>query len=167
MDMSLREYVKNLKVPLEEDSVRHIFRMIVNGVYACHAEGIMHCDLKLDNVLVNVGKFGNITELCIADFGLSSDIREFESVSESKGSLLYMAPEQLIEGASFDEKADVWSLGVILHELLFGRLPFMAATVDELESKISKGNVDFEHEDWDSVSIEVLDFAEYLLKSNP
>lgn len=60
---------------LTEEESRHIFKKIARGVEHCHAKGIMHCDLKLENILVNVGEDGStITDLCIADFGLSSEI---------------------------------------------------------------------------------------------
>ena len=62
------------KTPLSEDEVRSIFQMIVKGVDACHQKGIMHCDLKLDNILLNVDSSNKISDLCIADFGLSSEI---------------------------------------------------------------------------------------------
>lgn len=80
----------------------------------------MHCDIKLENILVNVAKDGSdkIADLCIADFGLSSVIQQLTAGIESRGSLPYMAPEQLISGETFSSKIDSWSLGVILHELL-------------------------------------------------
>ena len=78
-----------------------------------------------------------------------------------------MAPEQLIENTKFDARIDVWSLGVILHEMLLGKKPFAADTGHELINKITGDQVDFECDDWESVSIEALDLAEYLLKKDP
>ena len=97
MQMCLREYINGLErkgTALSEEQVRSIFKQLVQGVVQCHAEGIMHCDLKPENILVNVcDQTGNLSDLKIADFGLSSDMGELSSNDNFRGSLPYMSPE--------------------------------------------------------------------------
>lgn len=54
MDMTLKDYMSKSGQGMDEDEVRSLFRQIVIGIEFCHSQGIMHCDLKLDNILVNV-----------------------------------------------------------------------------------------------------------------
>ena len=99
MQLSLRQYIHGLemkKTRLSEQQVRSIFKLLVQGVAQCHSQGIMHCDLKPENILVNVcEKTGSLSDLKIADFGLSSDISELSSNDNFKGTVPYMSPEQL------------------------------------------------------------------------
>jgi len=85
---------------------------------------IAHFDLKLDNILVNVGSNGIITDLCISDFGLSRSFSDFKKSIDFDGTWIYMAPEMYENDQIFDEKIDCWSLGVILYTLLKLEFPF-------------------------------------------
>ena len=81
--------------------------------------GVMHCDLKLDNILVNYDEATlKITEICISDFGLSSRRKRLRAGKDTRGTLPYMAPEMFLEDSTFDKKSDSWALGVILHALV-------------------------------------------------
>jgi|RhiMethySRZTD1v2_1073278.scaffolds.fasta_scaffold16308_2 HAMP domain-containing protein len=93
-----------------------IARQICDGLAAAHAEGVVHRDLKPANVLVDPS--GRVK---IADFGLA----ELTGGGGGKlaGTPSYMAPEQTT-GAPVDQRTDVWAAGVILYEMLCGRLPF-------------------------------------------
>ena len=74
-----------------------------------------------------------------------------------------MSPEQLTRDTLFDEKSDIWSLGIILHELLLGKRPFLANSLKSLARKIVTADVNYEADHWDDVSIEAVDFVEKLL----
>ena len=74
-----------------------------------------------------------------------------------------MAPEQFTVDAHFDQKVDIWSLGVILYELLLGKTPFKARTLKRLFKKIRESHIDYEADHWEDVSIEAQDFIEKLL----
>lgn len=71
---SLRGYIETRPNALSEDEARTIFKMIINGMDACHQQNIMHCDLKLENIMVNFNDQWEIIDLCLADFGLALDI---------------------------------------------------------------------------------------------
>jgi serine/threonine protein kinase/tetratricopeptide (TPR) repeat protein len=89
-----------------------------------HGEGIVHCDIKPDNVIIT--RDGRIV---IVDFGLAArfgarlDSAEIESAGLMAGSTYYMAPER-IRGEAFDARADLYSLGIMLYQVLTGGLPF-------------------------------------------
>src|SRR5262249_50210041 len=91
-----------------------------DGLEAAHSQGVIHRDLKAQNVMV--GQSGQIK---IIDFGLARSVH-MEGMTATgliMGTPEYMAPEQG-SGKPVDERADIYALGVILYEMLTGRVPF-------------------------------------------
>lgn len=112
-----------------------------------HAAGIVHRDIKPDNLFLTTRSDG-ATILKVLDFGISkSSAPAAESIQPEMviGSPQYMAPEQMRATEPVDERADIWSLGVVLYEMLTGRLPFEALTVAATCSRVM-------HEPHESVS---------------
>ncbi len=108
--------------PLEVAEVLRIGRQIAEGLAAAHATDLIHRDIKPANVLIEGGKRVKIT-----DFGLA---RAADDASGSQsgviaGSPMYMAPEQA-RGESIDQRADLFSLGSVLYQMVAGRPPFRA-----------------------------------------
>ena len=110
------------------DSLR-ITADIAQGLAAAHLAGVVHRDLKPDNVLIDISGAGpdGGERTVITDFGIavfatkpSAGVRQTQTIA---GTPAYMAPEQL-EGKELDGRADVYALGVIMYELLTDRLPF-------------------------------------------
>jgi serine/threonine-protein kinase len=113
------------------------------GLSEAHGIGIVHRDLKPENLFLAVRPEGVV--LKILDFGISKDvgssIREGRRTTLTKGgaaigSPSYMAPEQIRAEPNLDARADIWSLGTILFELLTGRCPFEAETVALMYQKV-------------------------------
>lgn len=109
----------NARARLTEGESRFYFRQIIEAIIYCHAAGIAHRDLKLENVFL-----GGHDNVKIGDFGLSSLLRPGELMNTSCGSLRYAAPEVINGKAYSGELADSWSLGIILFTLLAGYHPF-------------------------------------------
>ena len=103
-----------------------IFRMILRGVGAAHAEGLIHRDLKPANILVR--KKDGVAK--VTDFGIAkgeADAKAGRGVTKGIiGSVSYMAPEQVRGRRDLDKRVDIYALGILLFELLIGRTPFEA-----------------------------------------
>ncbi len=100
-----------------------------------HLQGIIHCDLKPDNFKVISNSADNSeTRVKLLDFGLAESV-ELLKESKIKGTLDYMAPE-VLRGTPYDFRADLYSLGVILYELVTGQLPFHSPDPAVLISKV-------------------------------
>jgi serine/threonine protein kinase len=131
-------FLKN-KGPLSESEARGYFRQITEGMIYLDEKNIIHRDLKPQNLLLKAGD-GHSHTLKIADFGFAKEI-EPDILSETIcGSPLYMAPE-LLHSQPYSQKADLWSLGVILYEMLTGLQPIPAKSQMELVQNIKSKKI--------------------------
>jgi serine/threonine-protein kinase len=109
-----------------------IFRMVLRGVGAAHAEGLIHRDLKPANILIR--KKDGVAK--VTDFGIAKveeDAKAGRGVTKGIiGSLPYMAPEQVRGQRDLDKRVDIYALGILLFELVMGRPPFDAPSDYEL-----------------------------------
>lgn len=124
------------RLPLPE--VLRIGREVAEGLAAAHRQGLVHRDIKPDNVFLQ-DPHGQVR---IIDFGLartgSDDGLDVTVDGSIVGTPAYMSPER-VEGGTLDAKSDLFGLGVILYELLAGRLPFEGTSLVSILAAISRG----------------------------
>ena len=126
--VNLKEYVRN-NGPLSIARACQIMSQIGDGLEEAHRHGVIHRDLKPQNIIIN-----RANQIKIIDFGLarSQHLDGMTATGLIMGTPEYMSPEQ-VSGKSVDERADIYAFGIILYELLTGRVPFTG------ESAISIG----------------------------
>jgi Ca2+-binding EF-hand superfamily protein/predicted Ser/Thr protein kinase len=139
---SLTDYLSTQTHLLKETQIREIFKQIAEGVKHLHNNGIIHRDLKPDNILIQQ-TFNQKIEVKISDFGLSKILGPLEKTSETTGTLSHISPE-IINNQPYGRETDIWSMGVILHYLISGKLPFTAknGTFTELTKNITTKPID-------------------------
>lgn len=117
--MTLKDYIRQ-NAPLSINQAQNIAAQICDGLDAAHKQGIIHRDLKSQNIIVN-----SLNQIKIIDFGLAhtSHLQGLTATGLIMGTPEYMAPEQ-VAGRKVDERADIYSLGIILYELFTGKVPF-------------------------------------------
>lgn len=123
------------KIKFPEREACKYFYQICQGVQYLHRNNIIHRDLKPDNILIT--KTGNVK---ICDFGWA--ISASEERKTYCGTLDYMAPEIMRE-SQYSNKVDIWSLGIILYELLQGQTPFRGRSVADKLRKIMNKEIEF------------------------
>jgi serine/threonine protein kinase len=116
---SLKDYIKR-NGALSSIQAYNIAAQICDGLDAAHRQGVIHRDLKSQNIILDP-----MNKVKIIDFGLArtAHLEGMTATGLIMGTPEYMAPEQ-VSGKRIDERADIYSLGIILYELFTGRVPF-------------------------------------------
>lgn len=96
-----------------------VLKQLTEAVYFLHLNGIIHRDLKLENILFNT----DTSKIKVIDFGLSKVLFPSESTKEFCGTLTYIAPE-MIKGEEYNKEIDIWNIGIIAYILEYKRCPF-------------------------------------------
>ena len=115
---SLRDKIRER--PLKLNEALHIVSQVSEGLRAAHERGIVHRDIKSGNILLTPEGQAKITDFGLAALADRTRVTKTGAVLGTPG---YMAPEQA-RGEKVDRRADIWALGVVLYEMLAGRLPF-------------------------------------------
>lgn len=134
----LRSYLCKQKDPLPEPKARIILKDIIIGFKELYNKKIIHRDLKPENILINDNIFK------IGDFGFAKHVDNFKNqmLKTLVGTPLYMSP-QILKHEVYNTKCDVWSLGLIFYEMLFGKTPWPARSQYELIMSISQNGLKF------------------------
>lgn len=136
---SLESFLKVHRPALEETLA--IMGGVLAGVEAAHRAGLVHRDLKPENILLSVGDDGVWPK--IIDFGIvkvDSAKTWATRPGATMGTPAYMAPEQIEDASSVTERADVWSLGCILYEMVCGQRAFVGDAALDVMNRVTEGD---------------------------
>eukprot|EP00347_Sterkiella_histriomuscorum_P019499 403341396 len=159
----LFNYLERREFKITEDKGRSFVHQIASALYYLHSYGIVHRDIKLENILM-VDQ-SNESELKLVDFGLSKILGPNETTNDPFGTLSYVAPEVLLQ-RPYGKSVDLWSLGVIIYILLSAMLPFDAEDQKEAARRTIYEPVPFTHPIWDYVTVEAKDLITRLLEKD-
>jgi serine/threonine protein kinase len=129
---------QRIRCGLDLDQVLHYMMQLSSALSAVHAQGVIHHDVKSSNIL-----FRHNTKLVLSDFGISSKRgapRHRHRACLPIGTPAYMSPEQFI-GEPTDERSDLYSMGIVLYEMLTGHLPYQGFTTQQLFEQHKSGNL--------------------------
>ena len=160
----LGDYVKNNNIT--EASAKKIFLFILEAVHYCHTHGIIHRDLKMENILLKDNK--DPFSLKIIDFGIAGIWSIYGADTSTAGTLYYSPPEVINEtDIKSDPKIDIWALGVILYILLLKRYPFKGPSGSgETRRQILEDEITFETRAERKLSSEAKHLISMLLQKN-
>ncbi|CAM9965868.1 unnamed protein product [Ectocarpus sp. 4 AP-2014] len=154
------------RAPYAEAAVVDIITKLLSATWYMHQQGIVHRDLKLENVVYESTL--PESDIFIIDYGLSKIIdRDEARMSEVVGTLYTMAPEVLNGGVSYDKSCDMWSIGVIAFVLLSGDMPFDTTSKQRLIKAVEDGRFEFSGRRWSRVSSEARSFIRHMMVKNP
>ena len=171
LDRILYDYYKINKKPFPENYVRYLMKEILLGVKSLHDHGIIHRDLKLDNILLNFKSEINRIKLNL----LSAEVRitDFNASYISNkvlpktfiGTVPNMAPTIVENGINneekpYDEKIDIWSLGTICYEMLYAKPLFRIEKKEKMFQKIVSSKITLEK----TISPQARNFLKYMLQ---
>ena len=99
-------------------------RSLLSAIAYCHDRNVIHRDLKPENILLDNPKNVNI-DIKVIDFGAAIFLDPGQLYEDRFGTVYYVAPE-IVKGKGYNNKCDVWSMGLILFALLCGEVPFFS-----------------------------------------
>ncbi len=134
----LYSYIEKRDFNVSETRARNIIHSLATAVYYLHSYGIIHRDLKLDNVLL--ADEGEESDPKIVDFGLSKLIGPHERCEEPYGTYGYVSPE-ILQHLPYEKGVDLWSLGVVAYILLSGTGPFEGGDVQEISRYVGESRI--------------------------
>ena len=150
----LKKYIQIFKRPFTEEIVQYLMRQILNGLSFLHSKNIIHRDLRLDNILVYFNSDKDKASLNmlnskikISEFSFSKILKNpsHQLTKSIVGTPLYTSPDILdgmvnkTSNLEYNQKVDIWSLGVLCYEMLVGYCPFLGNNLQDLYDKIKQG----------------------------
>lgn len=122
--------------PMPTAEALRIFSSVVDAIAYVHSHGVIHRDIKSNNIKIGTQGQVKLLDFGIAKGGASPALTQAGSVI---GTIEYLSPEQISTGHA-DERSDIWALGVLLYEMATGRVPFQAQTIGALCAQISNAD---------------------------
>ena len=154
---NLQNFVKKRR-KLTEKTAKILFKQIIEGIQYIHSQGIVHRDIKLENILLDLN---NNIKIC--DFGVGKIIKPESILYDQCGTPVYMAPEIIKNIGYKGFPVDIWSSGVALYIMLTGNIPFNRGKIHDLQYNIVNKDIN----PIEGVSNEAKNLIEGLLNKDP
>ncbi|KAL3639496.1 hypothetical protein CASFOL_017403 [Castilleja foliolosa] len=161
-DLSI--FIQQRQGRIPEDTAKHFMQQLAEGLKVLHENNLIHRDLKPQNLLLSTN--GDNSVLKIADFGFARSLQPRGLAETLCGSPLYMAPE-IMQLQKYDAKADLWSVGAILFQLVTGKTPFTGNNQIELLQNIIKSTELQFPPNAKNLDPQCMDLCWKLLRRNP
>ena len=149
-----------------ERTIKSIGIQLLSGLQTLHKNGIIHCNLKPSNIVID--EYGNVK---ICDFKkclrLSKMTNDLIQKNKCAMTPCYTAPELFRKEGKYSFKSDLWALGCILFELAVGQVPFFDNSIDNLITKIIKEEVNFDRKELTNYSDDFIEVIKKLLIKEP
>ena len=149
----------------DEGQTAFIINQILKAISYCHRNQIIHRDIKPENIMITKREKNGCLQVKLIDFGTAKIFERGVAENRYVGSSYYMAPEVLKR--KYDEKCDLWSIGVIFYILLTGRPPFDGNDDEEILKNVEKGVYDKTSYPFPSLSNLAKDLINKLLQYEP
>ena len=146
----------------DEKIIATIIMKILHSISYCHSKGISHRDLKPDNIIFESPDIDS--DIKLIDFGLSKKFKSSEKLHSILGTPYYVAPEILTK--NYNEKCDIWSVGIITYLLIVGDVPFKGKNNNDIFNKILHQKINFNYNKWKNFSKEAKNFVQLLLQKD-
>jgi calcium-dependent protein kinase len=163
----LFDYIQKIK-NFSEKIAATIFNQLLSAINHLHKKNIVHRDIKPENIVfipLEENKNNNDIFIKLIDFGTSVSIKNKSNLHEELGTIYYIAPE--VFKNNYNEKADIWSCGIILYTMLCGHPPFLGNDEDSIKNKILNCKVEYPQNEFKNISKGAIDFLELLLENDP
>ena len=149
-----------------EKVIKAVSTQILIGLKVLHNNGIIHCNLKPSNILID--EFGN-ARICDFKKALKKNEMTKDDIHRNKTAMTpcYTAPELFINDGEYSFKTDLWALGCIMYEMAVGQVPFFDVSVNNLILKIINEDVNFNKKQFNKYSEEFMDVLQKLLEKDP
>ena len=130
--MTLDAHIENVSGPIHEKQALKYFKQSLDAFKYAHTQGIVHRDIKPSNIIVT-----NSGQIKVLDFGIAKIINDsgMTEVGMQIGTAMYMSPEQ-VRGQEVDKRSDIYSLGVLLHQMVSGVAPYDSTTLSEFDINV-------------------------------
>lgn len=146
-----------------EQQAALLFSQMMSAVAYLHSKHIAHRDLKPENFLFRVSH--DFDSLKLIDFGLAKAVSDTTRLTTKAGTCYYVSPETL--KGNYDERCDIWSLGVILFMMLAGYPPFDGDTDREIIDNVKQTRFSFDENIWENITEEAKHLICRMLEPDP
>lgn len=160
------------EAPFNEYTACHVVYQILSALVYCHSNSVIHRDIKAESILIESEEYVNINNqniklmnIRLAGFGCGRYFSKKKKLTKKIGTSYYIAPEVL--NRNYNEKCDIWSVGVLLYCLLVKAPPFWGENDKEIIKMVQEGNPEYRDNEWKDISPEGKKFVQTLLTVNP